>query len=101
MAEAFQASVELPDDDPDVKAGKPLHGKNLWPENLPGFKEAVLDYHTTMTGFTALLARQAWNQVLARIDGFGQVPEQRTISQKIRAHSQHYIDREFSLARGL
>jgi isopenicillin N synthase-like dioxygenase len=54
--EAFQVSLELPDDDPDVKAGKPLHGKNLWPENLPGFKDAVLDYHTTMTGFTALLA---------------------------------------------
>jgi len=56
MNEAFQASVELPDDDPDVKAGKPLHGRNLWPDNLPGFKEAVLDYHTTMTGFAALLA---------------------------------------------
>ena len=54
--EAFQASLELPDDDPDVLAGKPLHGRNMWPENLPGFKEAVLDYHTTMTGFTALMA---------------------------------------------
>ncbi len=54
--EAFQISVELPDDDPDVKAGKPLHGHNLWPDNLPGFKDAVLDYHTTMTEFTALVA---------------------------------------------
>ena len=39
-----------------MKAGKPLHGSNLWPEGLPGFKDAVLDYHTTMTGFAALLA---------------------------------------------
>jgi isopenicillin N synthase-like dioxygenase len=54
--EAFQASLELPADDPDVIAGKPLHGHNQWPEDLPGFKEAVLDYHTTMTGFAALLA---------------------------------------------
>ncbi|HSI02207.1 MAG TPA: 2-oxoglutarate and iron-dependent oxygenase domain-containing protein [Reyranella sp.] len=54
--EAFQASIELPDDDPDVLAGKPLHGKNLWPANLPGFKEGVLDYHTTMTQFAALVA---------------------------------------------
>lgn len=46
----------MPDDDPDVKAGKPLHGANLWPEDLPGFREAVLDYHGTMTGFAALLA---------------------------------------------
>ena len=54
--EAFQASLELPDDDLDVAAGKPLHGANLWPDNLPGFREAVLDYHTTMTEFAALLA---------------------------------------------
>ena len=54
--EAFQASLELPDDDPDVAAGKPLHGANLWPEDLPGFREAVLDYHATMTEFAALLA---------------------------------------------
>jgi len=54
--EAFQASLELPADDPDVIAGKPLHGHNQWPEDLPGFKEAVLNYHTTMTGFAALLA---------------------------------------------
>ena len=54
--EAFQASLELPADDPDVIAGKPLHGHNQWPEDLPGFKEAVLDYHTTMTEFAALLA---------------------------------------------
>jgi isopenicillin N synthase-like dioxygenase len=54
--EAFQISIELPDDDPDVKAGKPLHGTNQWPDNLPGFREALLDYHTTITEFTALLA---------------------------------------------
>jgi isopenicillin N synthase-like dioxygenase len=56
MNEAFQASIELPDNDPDVVAGKPLHGHNLWPENLPGFKEGVLDYHMTMTEFAALVA---------------------------------------------
>ncbi len=54
--EAFQASLELPADDPDVVAGKPLHGANLWADNLPGFREAVLDYHTTMTEFAALVA---------------------------------------------
>ncbi len=54
--EAFQVSLELPDDDPDVQAGKPLHGRNLWPDGLPGFREAVLDYHATMTEFAALLA---------------------------------------------
>src|SRR3979411_548590 len=54
--EAFQIPLELPDDDPAGDAGKPLHGSNQWPENLPGFREAVLDYHTTMTEFASLLA---------------------------------------------
>ena len=54
--EAFQVSLELPADDPDVLAGKPLHGANLWPDDLPGFREAVLGYHATMTDFAALLA---------------------------------------------
>ena len=54
--EAFQVSLELPPDDPDVLAGKPLHGHNQWPADLPGFKDAVLDYHTTMTEFAALVA---------------------------------------------
>jgi isopenicillin N synthase-like dioxygenase len=56
LNEAYQISLELPDSDSDVVAGKPLHGSNLWPDDLPGFKEAVLDYHATMTGFAALLA---------------------------------------------
>ena len=52
---AFRASLGLPPDDPDVLAGKPLHGQDLWPENLPGFRETVLDYHPTMTAGAALL----------------------------------------------
>ena len=54
--EVFQISLELGDDDPDVKAGKPLHGANLWPENLPGFREEVLAYYETMRGFAGLMA---------------------------------------------
>jgi isopenicillin N synthase-like dioxygenase len=38
--EVFQISLELDAGDPDVRAGKPLHGPNLWPENLPGFRES-------------------------------------------------------------
>lgn len=35
-------------DDPDVISGKPWRGLNQWPENLPGFREAVLEYWNTM-----------------------------------------------------
>ena len=34
-------------DDPDVRAGKPLHAVNRWPE-LPGFRVAVEDYQDAM-----------------------------------------------------
>jgi isopenicillin N synthase-like dioxygenase len=54
--EVFQISLELGADDADVFAGKPLHGANPWPENLPGFREGVLDYYDTMRNFTALMA---------------------------------------------
>ncbi|MBB3898198.1 isopenicillin N synthase family dioxygenase [Roseococcus suduntuyensis] len=54
--EAFQVAAEPAPDDADVGAGTPLHGPNQWPADLPGFKEAVLGYHTTMVGFAGLMA---------------------------------------------
>lgn len=39
---------ELDDSHPLVKAGTPLHGKNLFPENPASFKEVVLDYMQSM-----------------------------------------------------
>jgi len=37
------------DDDPGVIAGKQFYGANQWPEDLPGFKEKVLNYMQTIT----------------------------------------------------
>ncbi|BDG74370.1 2OG-Fe(II) oxygenase [Roseomonas fluvialis] len=54
--EVFQIAAELPADDPDLLAGKPLHGRNLWPDGLPGFREDVLGYYDAMRDFAALLA---------------------------------------------
>jgi isopenicillin N synthase-like dioxygenase len=53
----------LPDDHPLVTAGTPLHGRNLFPENLPEFRSVVLTYldemtrlgHTLMTGIALSL----------------------------------------------
>ena len=44
LKECFQIQPELPDSDPDVLAGKPLHGANLWPEGMPEFQKALTDY---------------------------------------------------------
>jgi isopenicillin N synthase-like dioxygenase len=49
LKESFNVGTALTADDPDVRAGKPLHGVNQWPE-LTGFRAAVESY------FNALLA---------------------------------------------
>lgn len=43
LKESFNVGTRLTTDDPDVKAGKPLHGINQWPELL-GFRTAVESY---------------------------------------------------------
>jgi isopenicillin N synthase-like dioxygenase len=43
LKESFNVGTRLTADDPDVMAGKPLHGVNRWPE-LPGFRPAVEKY---------------------------------------------------------
>ncbi len=45
-----------------------------------------------------MLTGHARDQVLAGVDGLGQIPELRTIAQVIGAHGQYDIQREFPLA---
>ena len=45
--EVFNIGRELAADDPDLLAGTPFHGLNLWPD-LPGFRDATLAYHAAM-----------------------------------------------------
>ncbi|MEZ5666001.1 MAG: 2-oxoglutarate and iron-dependent oxygenase domain-containing protein [Alphaproteobacteria bacterium] len=42
--ETFRLQLDLPPDDPDVRAGKPLHMANRWPDHLPGFQAVVQRY---------------------------------------------------------
>ena len=46
--EGLYFGAELDEDDPRVRAGLPLHGRNLFPE-IAGFRETVLGYLTAMT----------------------------------------------------
>ena len=41
--EAFNVGLDLPPDDPDVLAGAPFRGPNLWPP-VPGLRETLLAY---------------------------------------------------------
>jgi isopenicillin N synthase-like dioxygenase len=47
--EGLYFGAELADDDPRVRAGLPLHGRNLFPRQVPELREAVLDYLAALT----------------------------------------------------
>lgn len=53
LHEGFDLALDLSPDDPDVRAGIFGYGPNQWPEGLPGFREALLDYHAAMLAFGA------------------------------------------------
>lgn len=44
LKEGLYFGAELSDDDPRVRAGVPLHGRNLFPEQVPELRPAVLAY---------------------------------------------------------
>jgi isopenicillin N synthase-like dioxygenase len=44
MKEGIYFGSELGDDDPRVRAGLPLHGRNLFPARPAGLRQVVLDY---------------------------------------------------------
>jgi isopenicillin N synthase-like dioxygenase len=50
IKEGIYFGAELEDDHPLVKARTPMHGRNLFPADIPGFREVVLDYIEALTG---------------------------------------------------
>ena len=48
--EGIYFGAELPASHPKAVAGTPLHGANLFPHGMPGFRETVLDYIDVLTG---------------------------------------------------
>jgi isopenicillin N synthase-like dioxygenase len=57
LVHSFKMQIELPPDDPDLLAGKPLHQPNQWPRDLPGFRETLLAYYAEMDRVTDALLR--------------------------------------------
>src|SRR5262245_64101999 len=45
LQEAFQIKRPLADDDPDLLAGKPLHGKIPWPSAMPDLRPRMMAYY--------------------------------------------------------
>ncbi len=52
LNQVYRLMLDLPPDDPDVVAKKPLHLPNRWPEDMPGWKEAVGGYYDRLVGFS-------------------------------------------------
>lgn len=57
LKEGISIGIDLPDDDPDVVARKPLHGGNMWPDDLPGWREFINLYMDDMLGLGRRLMR--------------------------------------------
>lgn len=49
LKEGLYFGEELTEDDERVRAGMPLHGRNVFPD-VPGFRDAVLEYMSALTG---------------------------------------------------
>jgi isopenicillin N synthase-like dioxygenase len=57
LKEGLYFGAELGEDHPMARAGVPLHGPNLFPANIPGFRETVLEYMDAMTRLGHALMR--------------------------------------------
>jgi isopenicillin N synthase-like dioxygenase len=57
LKEGIYFGAELPEDHPMVRSHTPLHGQNLFPENIEGFRETVLEYMHQMTHLAHTLMR--------------------------------------------
>jgi isopenicillin N synthase-like dioxygenase len=54
--EAFDLGLDLSPQDPDVLAGTPILGPNVWPDS-PGFREAIGPYYDAVSALGKLLFR--------------------------------------------
>ena len=53
--EAFFLKRDLPANHPDVLARRRFRGSNLWPDDLPGFRETVVAYCDALEGLAKKL----------------------------------------------
>jgi isopenicillin N synthase-like dioxygenase len=57
LKEGLYFGAELPDDDPRVLAGLPLHGRNLFPRQVPRLRPLVLSYLDALTSLGQAVLR--------------------------------------------
>ena len=57
LKEGLYFGAELGDEDPRVRAGLPLHGRNLFPRQVPALRDAVLAYIDALTALGQAVLR--------------------------------------------
>jgi isopenicillin N synthase-like dioxygenase len=55
--ETFLAGLDLGPDDPDVRAGVPLHGPNQWPAAMPTLRTEIESYYGALMGVGETMLR--------------------------------------------
>ncbi len=68
LYEAYTVGLDLSPDDPYVQ-NRPLRMVNHWPEGLPGFREGLVEYHSTIIGLGKQLL-DLWNEALGMPKGY-------------------------------
>jgi isopenicillin N synthase-like dioxygenase len=56
-SEAFFVARDLPEDHPDVTAGRRFRSANQWPADLPGFRDTIVSYLDALEGLVQKLVR--------------------------------------------
>lgn len=69
--EGFQIHAELPPDDPDVLAGKPLHAPNPWPSFMPELRPVTLEYYSAVQSLGMSMLRAFARALQMEEDFFG------------------------------
>lgn len=55
--QVFDCGFELPKDDPLHRSGLGVYAPNLWPEDVPGFKDAIVSYYSKALGVSLEILR--------------------------------------------
>jgi isopenicillin N synthase-like dioxygenase len=79
LSESFLVGSELAADDPDVIAGKPLHGPNRWPTRPPGLRSAMEAHYGGMLALGLRLV-DLFETALETPDGFFRACYQRPMA---------------------
>ena len=89
--ELFEVSNEIDRDDPRTVAQKPMHGPNVWPAELPGFRATIEQYVRELLGLGGLLMESV---IAALEENYPQRPSDLLEDPWWQLRLLHYPERE-------